>query len=98
MMPSHAICNATPRSSAFLPFEGVSGAGGADIRDTIGPESTIGAYQAQKQSQNPAKINTIQFLNEDPLATVGRRGTLRRIAEETGGTHKFISERDLNLR
>lgn len=43
-------------------------------------------------------INTVQFLYPDPQEAFGGTGTLRRLAEETGGTYKFVSDRELNLR
>jgi len=42
------------------------------------------------------RINTIQFLYEDPLAQVpGKRGTLEQISERTGGKYKFVDAAEL---
>jgi hypothetical protein len=39
------------------------------------------------------KINTIQFLYPDPLASVpGMKGTMKLIAEQSGGRYKFVDE------
>ncbi len=44
------------------------------------------------------KINTIQFLYPDPLESIpGRQGTLKLIAEQSGGLYKFVSKADLKL-
>jgi len=42
-------------------------------------------------------FNTIQFLYPDPLAKVpGKKGTLRLIAEQSGGTYKFVDEAEVS--
>jgi len=82
----------------FVLSDGTFGRSAGPERFEIDPDSLIAAIHEQNQSQNAAKINTIQFVNEDPLARAGQRGTLIRIAEVTGGTYKYVSERDLSLR
>jgi hypothetical protein len=54
--------------------------------------------EIKKANRDNTKINTIQFLVADPLASVpGMRGTLQLIAEETGGIFKFVDARELGL-
>lgn len=43
-------------------------------------------------------INTVQFIYPDPQESYGARGTLERLAEQTGGSYRFVSDRELNLR
>jgi hypothetical protein len=42
-------------------------------------------------------INTIQFLERDPITSSGEPATLERISEATGGEYVFVSRRSLNL-
>ena len=49
------------------------------------------------QKTAPAKFNTLQFIYPDPLVKMGLEGTLKKIAEKTGGEYRFISARRLNL-
>ncbi|MEM9415233.1 MAG: hypothetical protein AAGA29_07140 [Planctomycetota bacterium] len=46
----------------------------------------------------PITINTVQFLYPDPQVGYGGKGTLERLAEETGGGYRFVTERELGLR
>ncbi len=43
-------------------------------------------------------IHTVQFVYPDPQEAYGRAGTLRRLAEETGGRYRFVDDRVLQLR
>ena len=43
-------------------------------------------------------INTVQFLYPDPQEAYGQKGTLQRLADETGGAYRFVTDRELNLR
>ena len=54
--------------------------------------------EIERANTGAAKINTMQFIYPDPLALQGGRGTLERIAEQTGGLYSFISRERLNLR
>lgn len=46
-----------------------------------------------------AKINTIQFLYPDPLDNLpGRTGTMKLIAEKTGGTYTFYSPKKFDIK
>jgi hypothetical protein len=76
----------------------LGGSGAGASRYEIDQDALIACIHAQNDVQKPAKINTICFVNDDPLARAGLRGTLERIADETGGSFKYIGERDLNLR
>ncbi|MGB0767207.1 MAG: vWA domain-containing protein [Phycisphaeraceae bacterium] len=82
----------------FVLSDGSFGRSYAPGRIEIGADDMLASFRRHKESRRRSKINTIQYLNEDPLARAGRRGTLRALAEETGGRHKFVSRRELNLR
>lgn len=43
------------------------------------------------------KINTIQFLYDDPLARLGKHRTLELVADRTGGRFRFVDARALGL-
>jgi hypothetical protein len=43
------------------------------------------------------KINTIQFLHDDPLVKYGMGRTLEKISEQSGGIFKFVDARSLGL-
>ncbi|XAL98648.1 hypothetical protein OT109_13795 [Phycisphaeraceae bacterium D3-23] len=43
-------------------------------------------------------INTVQFIYPDPQTAYGGKGTLERLADETDGAYRFITDRELNLR
>jgi len=43
------------------------------------------------------KINTIQFVYDDPLVKYGLPRTLERISELTGGVHRFVTAQELGL-
>jgi len=54
--------------------------------------------EVQRANTGNTKINTIQFLYEDPLSKVpGKKGTLEQIAEMSGGIYKFVDAADLNI-
>jgi len=51
-----------------------------------------------KVNLGQTKINTIQFIYPDQLdSTPGRTGTMKLIAQSTGGRYTFVSERDLGI-
>ena len=52
----------------------------------------------QVRGNRRVTINTVQFIYADPLEQLGQPGTLRRLAEETGGRYSFVTDRELNLR
>ncbi|MFK7790928.1 MAG: hypothetical protein AB8C95_15730, partial [Phycisphaeraceae bacterium] len=72
---------------------------GSDVpgsaRYEINQDALLASIHAQNDVQSPAKINTICFVNAGSLANAGLGGTLQRIADETGGQYKYISERYL---
>lgn len=53
--------------------------------------------QLRKLTGGKIRIDTIQFLYPDPLARAGEKGTMQKIADETGGAYTFISGRELGL-
>lgn len=82
----------------FLLSDNLTGGGQGATRHELLQEDLIGVIQEHNEAPRSARINTIQFLYEDPLVRAGLEGTLMRIAKESGGTYQFISERDLMLR
>jgi hypothetical protein len=52
----------------------------------------------RKANEGGTKINTIQFVYDDPLTKYGLPRTLERISETTGGEFNFIDARELGLR
>lgn len=82
----------------FILSDHLGGGGPGSGRYEIDQEALLAVIHAQNDVQSPAKINTISFVNSGPLAEAGLRGTLERIADETGGRFKYIGERDLDLR
>lgn len=82
----------------FILSDHLGGSGPGSGRHEIDQDGLLATIHAQNDVQSPAKINTISFVNSGPLAEAGLRGTLERIADETGGRFKYIGERDLNLR
>lgn len=48
-------------------------------------------------ADSPTRFYALHFLDEDRLVRAGLKGTLQRLADETGGTYRFISAQDLNL-
>lgn len=48
-------------------------------------------------NRNNTKINTIQFLYPDPFMQAGQRATLEVVAEQSGGTFRFVDARELGL-
>lgn len=53
--------------------------------------------QIDQTNTTGTKINTIQFLYRDPLEEYGLPGTLKLIAERSGGIYKFVGSDDLNV-
>jgi hypothetical protein len=53
--------------------------------------------EIDRVNKSGTKINTLQFIYEDPLVKAGLRGTMRQIAERSGGVYKFVSKSDLNI-
>ncbi|XAL98649.1 VWA domain-containing protein [Phycisphaeraceae bacterium D3-23] len=82
----------------FLLSDNLTGGGQGATTHEIFQTDVMRAIERANDNTPPAKINTIQFLYRDPLLDAGLSGTLERIAEETEGNYKFLSERDLNLR
>lgn len=54
--------------------------------------------EIRRANRDNTKINTIQFIYPDPLDGIGgMKGTLRQIAEDTGGIYKYVPAEDLGL-
>ena len=89
----------------FLLSDNLTGGGQGATKYEIFQASLMQAITKANKSNPPAKFNTIQFLYEDPLSRSGPTGStermpasLRLIADETGGTYKFIGAEDLKLK
>ncbi|MFN3166070.1 MAG: hypothetical protein ACE37H_03290 [Phycisphaeraceae bacterium] len=82
----------------FLLSDNLTGGGLGATQHELFQDDLLGLIAAQNKSTPAARINTLQFLYEDPLVRAGLRGTLDRIADETGGAYRFISQRELHLR
>ncbi len=53
--------------------------------------------EIERVNRSGTKINTLQFLHEDPLVKAGLTGTMKLIAQQSGGVYKYVSEADLNI-
>jgi hypothetical protein len=53
--------------------------------------------EVRKANVAGTKINTIQFLYDDPLVNIGMGRTLEKISNATGGRFKFVDARALGL-
>ncbi len=62
----------------------------------IHQESLLTAIE--KSNHGRTKINTIQFVYPDPLASIGLKPTLEQISENTGGIYKFVDGSELGIR
>lgn len=82
----------------ILLSDNLTGGGQGATQHELMQDDLLELIHEHNKARPPAKINTIQFLYEDPLVYQGLEGTLNRIADETGGDFRFISQRDLNLR
>lgn len=82
----------------YLLSDHLTGGGQGATLHEIFQDDLMDLIRDNNNATSPARINTIQFLYEDPLVRQGLKGTLQLIADETGGQYKFLSERDLKLR
>jgi hypothetical protein len=82
----------------ILLSDNLTGGGQGATRHELMQDDLIELIHRHNKANPPTRINTIQFLYEDPLVRAGLQGTLDRIAEETGGKAKFVGERELKLR
>jgi len=53
--------------------------------------------EIERINRSGTKINTLQFLQEDPLKKAGLAGTMELIARQSGGVYKYVSESDLDI-
>eukprot|EP00752_Nemacystus_decipiens_P014001 g12437.t1 len=82
----------------ILLSDNLTGGGQGATQHELIQDDLLNLIHQHNKAKPPARINTIQFLYEDPLVRQGLQGTLDRIAEETGGTPRFIGQEDLDLR
>lgn len=78
----------------LLLSDNVTGRGRYEIQQSVLIKAIEGANTAG------ARINTIQFLYPDPLENpaAGRQGTLRMIADRSGGVYRFVAAAELGIR
>jgi hypothetical protein len=72
----------------YMLSDNITGAGRG--RYEIDQQQLIG--QIEDANTSGTKINTIQFLYEDPLEEFGLPGTLKLIADRSGGHYKFVKD------
>ncbi len=53
--------------------------------------------EIERVNRSGTKINTLQFIHEDPLVKFGLQPTMKLIAEQSGGVPRFVTEADLNI-
>ena len=82
----------------FLLSDNLTGGGQGATKHELFQSEILQVVQKHKKATPSVRINTIQFLYEDPLVRAGLTGSLRLIADETGGTYKFMGQDDLKLR
>ncbi|MEM6506633.1 MAG: hypothetical protein AAF711_14450 [Planctomycetota bacterium] len=82
----------------ILLSDNLTGGGQGATQHELMQDDLLEMIHKHNKAKPPTKINTIQFLYEDPLVRHGLQGTLDRIAEETGGEARFITQQMLNLR
>lgn len=85
----------------ILLSDNLTGGGQGATQHELMQDDLLELIHEHNKAKPPTKINTIQFLYEDPLVRQGLPGTLDRIAKETGGEGgkaRFVTERDLGLR
>ena len=63
----------------------------------LDPDALIDAVLDARGRQN-IRFDTVQFLYPDPMVEFGQTATLKRLADATGGSYRFVSERKLGLR
>ncbi len=54
--------------------------------------------EIKRLNASNTKINTIQFIYEDPVAKYGGTSTMKLIADQTGGIYRFVDEEEVYLR
>lgn len=84
--------------AVYLLSDNLTGGGQGATRHELIQDDLLDLIHKHNKARPPAAITTYQFLYEDPLVKAGLKGTLKRIAEETGGEYKFISPSKLHLR
>ena len=98
------VASALTRALSYKPqliillSDNLTGGGQGATQHELMQDDLIELIHDNNQARIPTRINTVQFLYEDPLVRAGLQGTLDRIADETGGLYRFISQRKLHLR
>lgn len=98
------VAEALTRTLSYRPqvvrllSDNLTGGGQGATQHELMQDDLIALIHAQNKAIPCTRIDTIQFLYEDPLVRQGLQGTLDRIAEETGGEARFVGPEDLNLR
>ncbi len=82
----------------YLLSDNLTGGGQGATQHELFQDELLDLVRAKNDSNSPARISTVQFLYEDPLVRAGLTGTLQRIADETGGNYRFVSQSELKLR
>lgn len=82
----------------YLLSDNLTGGGQGATQHELFQSDILDRIKAYSDGAGSARINTIQFLYEDPLVRIGLPGTLQLIAEQTRGTYRFVSQQDLLLR
>ena len=82
----------------ILLSDNLTGGGQGATQHELMQDDLLDLIHKHNKANPPARFNTVQFLYEDPLVRHGLQGTLDRIAEETGGEPRFVSQQQLNLR
>ncbi|MGB0767208.1 MAG: hypothetical protein ACPGYV_05820 [Phycisphaeraceae bacterium] len=78
--------------------DNLTGGGQGATQHEIMQDDLLDLIHRHNRHLPPARFNTIQFLYEDPLVRAGLKGTLQRIADETGGKARFVPESELSRR
>ncbi|MEO0474910.1 MAG: hypothetical protein AAF085_02910 [Planctomycetota bacterium] len=82
----------------ILLSDNLTGGGQGATQHELMQDDLLDLIHKHNKANPPARFKTIQFLYEDPLIRHGLPGTLKRIADETAGEYKFVSQEDLHLR
>jgi hypothetical protein len=82
----------------YLMSDNLTGGGQGATQHEIMQDALLKSIRKANDIDPPAKFNTIQFLREDPLVRAGLKGTLQLIADDSGGSYRFVGKRDLNLK
>ena len=74
----------------FLLSDAITGQGQYEI------DQRLLLDEIEQPNRSGTKINTIQFIQEDPLVKAGLAPTMKLIADQSGGVYKYVPESELN--